>query len=135
MPLMTSISVKDSLFENESYFYAELKRLSNIVGELEAGKEIFIVLDEILKGTNSNDKLKGSISLMKKLAKLNGSGIVATHDILLGELETQLPDNIHNQSFEVALENDFLYYDYKLYEGVCKNLNASFLMKKMGIID
>lgn len=135
LPLMTSISVKDSLFENESYFYAELKRLSNIVKELQSGKEIFIVLDEILKGTNSNDKLKGSQSLMKKLVKLNGSGIVATHDILLGELEMQFPENIHNQSFEVALENDFLFYDYKLHNGVCKNLNASFLMKKMGIID
>ena len=133
--LFTSMRTTDSLSNNESYFYAELKRLSSIVEKLQSGKEIFIVLDEILKGTNSNDKLKGSQSLMKKLIKLNGSGIVATHDILLGELETQFPENIHNQSFEVALENDYLYYDYKLYDGVCKNLNASFLMKKMGIID
>ena len=73
--------------------------------------------------------------MMQKLIHFNGSGIVATHDILLGELEKQYPDNIKNQSFEVALEKDFLFYDYKLHNGVCKNLNATFLMKKMGIID
>lgn len=131
--IMTSISVKDSLFENESYFYAELLRLKSIIESLESGESIFIILDEILKGTNSNDKLSGSFSLMKKLIGFKACGIVATHDIALGEMEKEFPDNIHNFSFEVSLENDKLFYDYKLQKGSCKNLNASFLMRKMGI--
>ena len=135
MPLLTSISVKDSLFDNESYFYAELKRLKMIVSEIESGKQVFVVLDEILKGTNSNDKLKGSLSLLTKLVKYNASGIVATHDVALGELENIYPRNIKNRSFEVELDSDRLYYDYKLHVGVCRNLNASFLMKKMGITE
>lgn len=132
--IMTGISIKDSLYDNESYFYAELKRLKMIVDEMELGKSIFIFLDEILKGTNSNDKIKGSKAILEKFIRYNVSGIIATHDISLGELENLYPRNIKNHSFEVVLEDDKLFYDYKLHEGSCKNLNASYLMKKMGII-
>ena len=135
LPIMTSLSVKDSLFDNESYFYAELKRLKMIIDELNKGNQIFILLDEILKGTNSKDKLSGSKSLLQKFAKFHTSGIVATHDIALSELETHFPESIKNYSFEVELDGDRLYYDYKLRNGVCKNLNASFLMKKLGITE
>jgi DNA mismatch repair ATPase MutS len=105
-----------------------------IVDELAKGTHIFIILDEILKGTNSNDKMKGSKSLLKQFLNFKSVGIIATHDISLGDLEVLYPDNIKNKSFEVAIEGDWLYYDYKLQEGTCKNLNASHLMKKMGII-
>jgi hypothetical protein len=132
--IRTSINVRDSLKGNESYFYAELQRLKSIIDTLLRGEKIFIILDEILKGTNSNDKLKGSFSLLIRLKDMNVSGIIATHDITLSELEQQYPDNFSNYCFEVSLDNDFLYYDYKLREGVCKNLNASLLMKKMGIV-
>ncbi len=134
IPIMSGISVKDSLHDNESYFYAELKRLKMIVDELESGKSIFIFLDEMLKGTNSNDKIKGSKAILEKFITYKAVGIIATHDISLGDLEATYPHNIKNYSFEVFLENDKLYYDYKLHEGTCKNLNASYLMKKMGII-
>jgi hypothetical protein len=134
IPIMTSISVKDSLSDNESYFYAELKRLKMIVDELNRGTQVFIILDEILKGTNSNDKMNGSKSLLKQFLKYQSLGIIATHDISLGDLEFQYPENIKNKSFEVAIEGDRLFYDYKLQDGACKNLNASYLMKKMGII-
>lgn len=135
MKLVTSISVQDSLFENESYFYAELKRLRIIIDEIEKNNNVFILLDEILKGTNSNDKMNGSKQLLQKLIGLHATGIVATHDISLGELEQVFPEAIKNYSFEVTLENDVLYYEYKLQEGTCKNLNATYLMKKMGIIN
>jgi DNA mismatch repair ATPase MutS len=134
LQVMTSISVKDSLVDNESYFYAELKRLKMIIDALNRGEKIFIILDEILKGTNSEDKLKGSKALLKQFIHYATSGIVATHDLSLSELENQFPGNIINHSFEVELDGDRLYYDYKLHKGRCKNLNASFLMKKMGII-
>jgi len=133
--IRTSINVRDSLKGNESYFYAELQRLKSIIDTLLKGENLFIILDEILKGTNSNDKLKGSFSLLTRLKDMNISGIVATHDISLSELEQQFPQNFKNYCFEVSLDNDFLYYDYKLRDGVCKNLNALLLMKKMGIVN
>jgi DNA mismatch repair ATPase MutS len=105
-----------------------------IVDELNRGTQLFIILDEILKGTNSNDKMNGSKSLLKQFLKYQSLGIIATHDISLGDLEFQYPENIKNKSFEVAIEGDRLFYDYKLQDGTCKNLNASYLMKKMGII-
>lgn len=134
LQLVTSISIKDSLFENESYFYAELKRLQNVIDRLNRGEKIFILLDEILKGTNSKDKLKGSQALLKQFVNLGAVGIIATHDTALGEIEKDFPNNIINHSFEVELENDRLFYDYKLRKGICQNVNASFLMRKMGII-
>jgi MutS domain V len=134
MTLITSISVKDSLLDNESYFYAELKRLKLIIDELNAGKKIFILLDEILKGTNSNDKMNGSKALMKQFIQLEATGIIATHDVSLGEIENQYPKNIINHLFEVELDGERLFYDYKLRKGVCQKINATFLMKKMGII-
>lgn len=133
--IRTSINVRDSLKGNESYFYAELQRLKSIIDALLNGEKLFIILDEILKGTNSNDKLKGSFSLLTRLKDMNVSGIIATHDISLGELEQQFNQNFKNYCFEVSLDNDFLYYDYKLRDGVCKNLNALVLMKKMGIVN
>ncbi len=133
--IRTSINVRDSLKGNESYFYAELQRLKSIIDTLLSGEKIFIILDEILKGTNSNDKLKGSFALLKRLKDMNVSGIIATHDISLSELEQQFPENFKNYCFEVSLDNDFLFYDYKLNNGVCKNLNALLLMKKMGIVN
>jgi hypothetical protein len=133
--IRTSINVRDSLKGSESYFYAELQRLKSIIDILMRGEPLFIILDEILKGTNSTDKLKGSFSLLTRLKDMNVSGIIATHDISLSELEQQFPQHFRNFCFEVSLENDFLFYDYKLREGVCKNLNALLLMRKMGIVN
>jgi hypothetical protein len=133
-PLITSIRTNDSLIKHESYFYAELKKLKNIIDTLEQGKEVFILLDEVLKGTNSNDKLNGSIILIKKLLQLQTSGIIATHDISLGELETEFPDNIINNCFEAEISNGALIFDYKLKQGTAKNMTALFLMKQMGIV-
>jgi len=131
--LVTNLRTADSLADNESYFFAELKRLKMIIDRLQGGEELFIILDEILKGTNSIDKQKGSIALMKQLISLNGNGIIATHDLLLGELEKEYPDNIKNYRFEADITNDQLSFTYKIREGVAQNMNASFLMKQMGI--
>jgi hypothetical protein len=133
--LVTSIRTKDSLQKNESYFYAELKRLKYIIERLEAGEKLVILLDEILKGTNSRDKQSGSIALLEKLLRYEASGLIATHDLALGELEKPHPEKITNKSFEVVIENDALVFDYKLKDGVARQMNATFLMKKMGITD
>ena len=133
--LVTSIHTIDSLANNESYFYAELKRLKLIIDMLKEGKQIFIILDEILKGTNSNDKQSGSRALVRQLISLKASGIIATHDLSLGDLESYFPQNIHNQCFEIIIEKDRLEYDYKVKPGIATNMNASILMRRMGITD
>ena len=131
--LMTSLRTSDSLANNESYFFAELKRLQQILDRLKNGEEMFIILDEILKGTNSMDKQKGSLALVKQLLQLKTNGIIATHDLLLGDLKQHFPDEISNYCFEADIQNDELTFSYKLKRGVAQNMNACFLMQKMGI--
>ncbi len=131
--LVTSIHTIDSLANNESYFYAELKRLKMIIDMLKEGKQVFIILDEILKGTNSRDKQSGSKALIKQLISLRASGIIATHDLSLGELEKHFPKNVQNRCFEIIIEKDRLDYDYKLKPGIARNMNATILMERMGI--
>ncbi len=131
--LVTSIHTIDSLANNESYFYAELKRLKLIIDMLKDGSQVFIILDEILKGTNSRDKQSGSKALIKQLISLSASGIIATHDLSLGELEKLFPENVQNRCFEIIIEKDKLDYDYLLKKGIARNMNATILMERMGI--
>ncbi|CDA83421.1 MutS family DNA mismatch repair protein [uncultured Bacteroides sp.] len=131
--LVTSLRTSDSLTDNESYFFAELKRLKLIIDKLEAGEELFIILDEILKGTNSMDKQKGSFALIKQFMNMNANGIIATHDLLLGTLIDSFPQNIRNYCFEADITNNELTFSYRMRDGVAQNMNACFLMKKMGI--
>ena len=131
--LFTSIRTSDSLTENESYFYAELKRLKRIIDEIKSGNEIFIILDEILKGTNSKDKHSGSEALLKQLIQYKATGIIATHDVALGTLEKTFSENIKNFCFEVDITDDKLTFDYRLRRGVSQNMNATVLMRQMGI--
>lgn len=130
-----SMRITDSLQENESFFYAELKRLHTIIQQINSGIKTFILLDEILRGTNSNDKSNGTIGLIKKMVAGKALGIIATHDLTVGNLTNEYPDYLSNKCFESAIINDELNFDYKIKEGVCNKLSASFLMKKMGIID
>lgn len=130
----TSVRTNDSLGDDESYFYAELKKLSRIINRCEEGEVLFVIIDEMLKGTNSRDKHTGSAALIRHLIELQASGLVATHDIELGELEKEFQGRLVNRCFEVITDSDHLKFDYVLYPGVSKNLNATFLMKKMGII-
>ena len=131
--LITNLRTSDSLANNESYFFSELKKLKTIIDLLESGKKLFIVLDEILKGTNSDDKQKGSIALMKQLLENKGYGIIATHDLVLGDLEKEYPKQVKNYRFEGVIKDNELTFSYKLNEGVAQTMNACFLMKKMGI--
>lgn len=131
--LVTNLRTSDSLADSESYFFAELKRLKMIIDRLQSGEQLFIILDEILKGTNSEDKQKGSLALMKQLVANGGNGIIATHDLVLGNLETEYLETVKNYRFEADITNDHLSFSYKIRVGVAQNMNACFLMKKMGI--
>jgi hypothetical protein len=131
--LMSSMRITDNLAENTSTFYAELKKLKSIIDEVNKQENLFILLDEILRGTNSLDRHTGSAALIKQLIKKYAVALIATHDIELAKLENNYPKNISNYHFDVQVAGEELYFDYKLKEGICTSLNASLLMKKIGI--
>jgi DNA mismatch repair ATPase MutS len=134
MHLLTAIRISDSLQLHTSYFMAELKRLQNIIKYLESGKPALVLVDEILRGTNSDDKSHGSEEFIKKIISFNCVTLFATHDLSLSVMENKFLGIIANYCFESTIVNDELFFDYKLRPGIAKNKNASFLMKKMGII-
>ena len=134
LPLFTGLRASDSLADNESYFFAELKRLQRIVERLRCGEKLFVILDEILRGTNSADKQAGSLALVRQLVEAGAAGIIATHDLTLGTLADSLPGQISNYRFEATIAGDELSFSYRLQPGIAQNMNACFLMKKMGII-
>lgn len=131
--LITSMRTTDSLTDDESYFFSELKRLRFVVDEIKTDR-YFIVLDEILKGTNSTDKAIGSRKFVEKLISSKATGIIATHDLSLCEAANDLPQ-VRNHYFDAEIINDELHFDYKFKAGICQNMNASFLLKKMEIVD
>ncbi len=131
--LITSMRTTDSLTDDSSYFFSELTRLKFIVDTIAEDKNYFVILDEILKGTNSTDKAIGSRKFVEKLVGQKATGIIATHDLSLTEIETEL-EAVKNYYFDAEIKNDELFFDYKLKKGVCQNMNASFLLKKMEIV-
>ena len=131
--LITSMRTVDSLTEHESYFFSELKRLKFIIDSIR-DDQYFIVLDEILKGTNSTDKAIGSRKFIEKLVGSNSTGLIATHDLSLCEVAKSL-EKVDNYYFDAAIVNDELHFDYKFKKGICQNMNASFLLKKMNIVE
>lgn len=134
MDILTSIRVSDSLQEHTSYFMAELKKLHQIIQQLQNGKPALVLIDEILRGTNSEDKTHGSEAFIKQLVQYNCLTLFATHDLMLSTLENEYPGVVSNYCFESVIRDGNLYFDYTLQKGVAKNRNASFLMKKMGIV-
>ncbi|MDR0310427.1 MAG: hypothetical protein LBJ21_02455 [Acidobacteriota bacterium] len=131
--LYTYMRIADSLEEHASSFYAELKRLKKLIDIVKDGEKVFFLLDEVLRGTNSRDRQTGSVALIRQLAGQRVSGIIATHDLALGELERDLPDNVRNSHFDVRINGEDMSFDYKLHRGICTSMNASMLMKKIGI--
>jgi Ca2+/Na+ antiporter len=132
--LLSSMRISDSLKDDVSYFYAELQRLKAIRQMVESGKPALILLDEMLRGTNSKDKQQGSKAFVENLLGHQCLCLAATHDLMLGQLEEEHPEKIKNFCFESFLADNELKFDYKIRDGIAKNTNASFLMKKLGII-
>lgn len=131
--LLSSMRIADNLEESTSTFYAELKKLKTVIDKVNNHENVFILLDEILRGTNSLDRHAGSEALIRQLIKKDAAAIIATHDVALAALEETYPGNIQNYHFDVTVNNEELYFDYELKPGVCTSLNASILMKKIGI--
>lgn len=131
--VMSSMRISDNLEESTSTFYAELKKLKAIIEEVNKGEKVLILLDEILRGTNSADRHTGSAALIRQLIRHQATGFIATHDLELAALALEFPGLIHNYHFDVQVEGEELHFDYKLKEGICQSMNASLLMKKIGI--
>jgi hypothetical protein len=134
MQLLTSLRISDSLQDQTSYFMAELKKLQKIIRRLETGAPALVLIDEILRGTNSEDKTYGSEQFIRKLLRYHCLSLFATHDLSLGQLEHSNPGAVRNYCFESIIESGELHFDYRLQRGIARNRNASFLMQKMDII-
>ena len=133
LDVYTSMRTQDALHESTSSFYAELKRLQFIIAAVEAGRPVYFLLDEILKGTNSRDRHTGSKALIRQLTEAGGAGIIATHDLELGSLEAHYDGRIENLRMEVGIDGDRLTFDYQVEKGVSQSFNATVLMRQMGI--
>ena len=133
LPILVSMRLSDSLSDSESYFFAEIKRLKLIMDNLESNRA-FVLLDEILRGTNSDDKRNGTIEVVKKMISKNVIGAIATHDIEVCLTTNEFPNQLTNKCFEVEIVDNELHFDYQLRDGICKNKSATFLMKKIGVI-
>ena len=126
--LFTSMRTTDDLTHGISYFNAELLRLKKLLGSLHDDVPSLIILDEILKGTNSLDKLNGSRLFLQYIAERNVTGVIATHDLELSKMENEYEGLFHNYCFEIELGEDIT-YSYKITKGVARNQNATYLLK------
>jgi DNA mismatch repair ATPase MutS len=131
--VFTSMRTKDNLQEHTSSFYAELKRIRQLLDLVAEEQPVFFLVDEILKGTNSEDRHIGAVALAKQLTSKNAFGIISTHDLKLSEVAAE-NEHIRNFSFNSEIEGEKITFDYKLSAGVCKSFNASQLMRNMGIL-
>jgi len=131
--ILTYFRIHDSLEESTSSFYAELKRIKDILNIIKTDNNCLLLLDELLRGTNTTDRNLGSVAIIKQFIKYKAVGIVATHDLSIANMIEQFPKQIRNYNFDVNVKNDELFFDYKLKEGVCNSFNATLLMKKIGI--
>jgi hypothetical protein len=132
MKIFTSMRTQDNLEEGISSFYAELNRIKQLLSLLEDGEEVFFLLDEMFKGTNSQDRYKGGVSLIHQLKALNAFGIISTHDLDLARI-TERKMTLANFSFNSEIRAGQIIFNYQLTEGICTDFNASELMKNSGI--
>lgn len=128
--LFTGMRTTDDLTRGISYFNAELLRLRQLMESCDAARRSLIILDEILKGTNSLDKLNGSRLFLEKISRLPVTGLIATHDLELSKIADDRPRRFHNFCFEIELAENIT-YTYKITPGVARNQNATYLLERM----
>ncbi|MBK8982717.1 MAG: hypothetical protein IPM38_10460 [Ignavibacteria bacterium] len=132
--LFTCIKVNDSVSDGISYFYAEVKRLKELIDEINnsKGRKIFFLIDEIFKGTNNKERLTGSREFIKYLSKQNCAGFISTHDLELVNL-SQENFNVTNFHFREEIINNEMIFDYKIHAGPCPTTNALKIMEIAGL--
>ena len=131
--IVSYMRIKDDLNESTSTFKAELDRMKFILELVAEHDDTFVLIDEMLRGTNSVDKYLGSRAIIKKLIAMDGKGMVATHDLQLASLQDEYTGVLKNYHFDIQVEHGEMLFDYKLKEGKCTIFNASLLLKGIGV--
>jgi DNA mismatch repair ATPase MutS len=132
--IMTYLNITDSLSENTSTFYREIKRLKKILDSARSDNNVLLLLDELLRGTNSADKARGSIAITRELIRNQIPAIIATHNLELAQLQIDFPQQIENYYFDIIIDkNSKMLFDYKIKHGICNTFNASLLLREIGI--
>jgi DNA mismatch repair ATPase MutS len=133
LSLGSSIRRVDSLQENRSSFYTEILRIKDVFELTEGAAPMLFLFDELLEGTNSNDRRIGAEGLLRALLGGGAAGIVTTHDLALTEIADALPGAIGNVHFQDYVDGGGMRFDYKLREGVVAKSNALELMRLIGL--
>jgi hypothetical protein len=131
--VVTYMRIKDSLNDQTSTFKAELNRLKMILDTIEEVPNSFVLIDEMLRGTNSKDKYSGSKVFIEKLVSQRVPTLFATHDLQLSELVEEYPAQVRNFHFDIQITAGEMNFDYKLKHGACKTFNAAILLKQIGL--
>ena len=131
--LYAYMRIKDSLEQNSSTFKAEIDRIKILLDAMDAEPMALLLVDEMLRGTNSEDKLKGSLAFLERVIKSNSYALVATHDLRMTEIADKYPKESKNYYFEYDAKDGELTFDYKLKPGVCQSFNASELLRSVGL--
>lgn len=131
--LVSYMRIKDSLIDQTSTFKAELDRLKMILSLTENQENTFVLVDEMLRGTNSKDKYLGTKVFIEKLISQQTPGLIATHDLQIAELEKDYPANVRNYHFDITMKNEEMFFDYLIKDGECKTFNAAILLKAIGL--
>ncbi|MDR2146957.1 MAG: hypothetical protein LBE91_10910 [Tannerella sp.] len=135
MQLFTSMRMLDNLENGISYFYAEALRFKQLLSLITSGENVLFLIDELFRGTNSDDRLKSSEAFIRNLTTYsNTAGLIASHDLKITELEQEFPAKIHNYCFECTNADDVIHFDYMLREGVTRTHNAYLLLRKLKVI-
>jgi hypothetical protein len=132
LKIFTSMRTQDNLMKGISSFYAELSRIEKMLKLIESSQNIYFLLDEMFKGTNSEDRHRGGFSLINQIRELKTSGIIATHDIELAKL-SENKMLVTNYSFNSEIKDNSMIFNYELHPGICNDFNASELMERSGI--
>ena len=127
-----SIRINDSLREGSSRFYAEIKRLRSIF-DFAGDPPLLFLLDELLQGTNSNDRRIGAEGVVHALLKRGAIGLISTHDLSLTEIGSSLNGHLHNVHLQDEIENGRMKFDYTLRDGVVTKSNGLELMRVIGL--
>jgi hypothetical protein len=133
LAVTASICVLDSLEGGISRFYAEIHRLKQIMDLTRGSVPVLFLLDELLSGTNSHDRLIGTRSIVTKLVERGAVGLVSTHDLALTAIPQEIGTRAINCHFEDHLAEGQLRFDYKLYPGIVQTSNALPLMRSIGL--
>lgn len=131
--LRASMRIADSVQSGASYFQAELHRLRTVIAGAEDRPPILFLLDELLRGTNARARHKGARAVVRHLLERGATGLVATHDVALSQLEEEMPGRVGNVHFTDVFQNGEMTFDYRLRPGVVRTSNALRLLKQAGI--